>query len=121
MKMKNSSDAPITIASLGIVGLEPGAEVEVDDVYALRRRCKAWANHEQQHLASIATNKSGGRLVPANDAERQRYEQLTVDDLPEIIAAHEQNVAAQNKAMHEVPRFAGYATPASASPSKAAK
>lgn len=85
MRLRNISDDFVRIPSLGI-DCAPGEVVDVPDGYAVRRPLAPRGSTSGQLAPSAVDDMSGGRLVPADDDERAKYEAGS-DALPEVVAA----------------------------------
>ncbi len=96
MKLKNTSNTPITCPRLGVdLPLPPGHEIELDDRLCLRTRTIGFGNSPNLSRPSIV-ERLVPQLIPAHEEDHERYQSVRVEDLSDVIAERERNIAEQN-------------------------
>jgi hypothetical protein len=106
MKMRNTSDRPLNLGAIGLVGpgderlgiVQPGAVVEIRDEQCVRREAVSGNRRARPSIA----NDLAPALLPDGADEQRRYDTLSWHDTPtakriaaEVAAAN----AAENKAI----------------------
>ena len=104
MRLRNTTSNTIRVPQLDLL-VAPGAEIEVSDRLCLRSKAHGWPGHNLTSPSII--ERVAPHLVPSRDEDRDLYASTRVEDLPEVIANHEQNRQDQERQMCEVGRNVG--------------